>query len=439
MEQPQVLAVRDSARVRAQHVVGDAERGRREQVLPVPVRGERTRLADQPVDHVPVVDPVLAATTQPRHPFHHPLGVPHLDVLGVQPNVHALTDQPARHRVRVPLDVDRAARIHLGLDAARRLEPTRRQRAEVFHLLGLLGTAVGVELSEQVPEVVLVRLAAGEVATGAEHQLLVERPLEAVVALFDVPVLVAVPGLDRLPFEAVVLQQRLVPLGELRTRRARRDRGREPVRAVNERHAAEFRQRVLQPVGQRLERLGEAHRAGLPVRVRQHEVVDQVLERLAVDGHPQVGQVREVGRAQPTGRVDLGEEHFLRGPVGGPPGLDPPLERAELSVGEPPGVLPLELPEEGQRFQPRVEGQSLDDTGPDVLERVRVSAPGVRHPYLAGEPAEPAVLACGLGIHPGPEGRDRGGRALRVEAPQSENLLVGGEHAEPSTTWVRSG
>jgi hypothetical protein len=438
-EQPQVLPVGPVRHPRPQHVVGDAERGRREQVVAVPVRRERTRLADQPVDHVPVVDPVLAAAPQPRHPLHQLLRVPHLHVLGVQPHLDPLADQPARHRVRVPADVDRAPRVHPHLDPARRLEPTRRQRTQVLHLPGLLLPAVRVQLAEQVAEVVLVRRAAGEVPAAAEHQLLVEGLLEPPVPLLHVPVLVPVPGPDRLPLQAVVPQQRLVPLCELRTRRPPRDRGREPVGAVDGRHPAQLRQGVLQPVGQRLERLGEADGPGLPVRVRQDEVVDQVVERLAVDRDPQVGHVREVGGAQPAGRVDLGEEHLLRRAVGGPPRLDPPLEGAELPVREPPGVLPLELPEQGQRLQPRVEGQSFLDAGPDVGERVRVGTPRVRHPYLAGEPAEPAVLACGLGIHPGPGGGESGGRALRVQPPQPTDLLIGREHAEPSTTWVRSG
>jgi hypothetical protein len=436
-EKPQVLAVRTSGHTRPQHVVGDPERGRREQVVPVPIRRERTRLADQPVDHVPVRDPVLAATTQARHPFHDLLRVPHLHVLGVQTHLDPFTDQPAGHRVHVAAHADRATRIHLRPDAAHRLESTRRQRAQQLHLLSLLRDPVRVQLVEQITEVLLVGFAAGEVPAGAEHQLLIERPFEAMVALFDVAVLVPVPGLDRLPFEAVVLQQRSIPLGELRTGRTRRDRGGETVGAVNEGHAAEFRQRVLQPVGERLERLGEADRHGLPVRVGQHEVVDQVIERPAVDSHPQVGHVREVGRTQTTGRVDLGEEHFLRRAAHGPPRLDPPLERAELTIREAPGMFSLELPEQGQRLQPGIEGQSFDDARPDIGERVRVSAPGMRHPYLAGEPAEPAVLTCGLGIHARPEGGDRSGCAPRVQPPQSPNLLIRGEHAEPSITWVR--
>lgn len=387
---------------------------------------------------MPVVDPVLTATPQTRHLFHHLLRVPHFHLLGVQPHLDPFTDQPTRYRIRVPTDVDCAARVHSRLDAAGRLEPTRRQRTQLLHLPGLLLRPVRVELSEQFAQVLLVRFAAGEVPTAAEHQLLIQRLLEPPVPLLDVPVLVAVPGLNRLPVETVVREQRPIPLGELGAGRPRRDRRGEPVGAVNGGHTAQFGQRVLQPVGQRLERLGEAHRAGLPVRVGQDEVVDQVRKRLTVDGHPQVRHVREVGGTQPTGRVDLGEEHFLRRSVGRSPRLDAPLERAQLAVGEPSGVLALELPEQGQRFQPRIEGQSLDDAGPDVGEGVRVSAPGMRHPYLAGEPVEPAVLAGGLGIHARPQGGDSSGCAPRVQLSQAPNLLIGREHAEPSTTWVRS-
>jgi len=435
-EQAQVFLVRPRRHPTSQHVVGDPERGRREQVVPVPVRRERPRLADQPVDHVPVVDPVLAAATQPRHLLHPRLRVPHLHVLGVQAHLDPLADQPARHRVRVLVHANRAPRRHRHRHPTRGLEPAPRQRTQVLHLLGQLHTPVRVPLLEQLAEERLVAPPAREVPAGAEHQLLVECPLEPVVPLLDVAVLVAAPGLDRLPFEAVVREQRLIPPGELRPGRARRDRGRESVGAVNGGHTAEFRQGVLQPLGERLERLGEAHRAGLPVRGGEDEVVDQVVERLAGDGHPQFGQVREVGGTQPTGRVDLGEEHFLRRSVARPPGLDPPLEGAELPVGKPPGVFPLEVLEQGQSLQPRVEGQSLDDAGPDGVERVQVGASGMRHPCLAGEPGEPAVLACGLGIHPGPEGGDRAGRAPRVQSPQLANLLIRDTHAEPSKPWV---
>jgi hypothetical protein len=113
-------------------------------------------------------------------------------------------------------------------------------------------------------------------------------------------------------------------------------------------------------------------------------MVDQVVERLAGNGHSQTRHVREVGCTHPTGRVNLGKEHFPRGTVSGPPCLHPPLEGAELSVGKPPGMLALEVLEEGQCLQSRVEGQPLGDAGPDGGERVRVRASGTGHPYLAG-------------------------------------------------------
>ncbi len=323
------------------------------------------------------------------------------------------------------MHTNRAPRRHLHLHTTRCLETIPRQRTQWLHLLGQLHTPVPVQFLEQIAEERLVARPAREVPAVAKHQLLVECSLEPVVSLLDVAVLIAMPGLDRLPLEAVMREQRLIPLGELRA-------GREPVGAVNGGHATQFRQRILQPLSECLERLGETDGAGLPVRVGQHEVVDQGIERLTGDGHSQTGHVREVGGAQPAGRVDLGEEHFLRRTVAGPPRLDPPLEGAELSVGKPPGVFALEMREEGQRLQSRVEGQSLGDTGPDGVERVRVGTSGMRHPCLAGEPGEPAVLACGLGIHPGPEGGDSARRAPRVQSPQLANLLIRDTHAEPS-------
>jgi hypothetical protein len=133
---------------------------------------------------------------------------------------------------------------------------------------------------------------------------------------------------DRLPLQAVVPQQRLVAALKGRSITARRDGGRQGVGAMHPRNAAQLGQGVLQAVAEALEALAEAHAAGLPVRVGQHEVVDQVRKRLAVDGHLQAGRVREIGSAQTAGRMDLAEEDFLGRPVQGPPLLDVPLQGA---------------------------------------------------------------------------------------------------------------
>ena len=113
------------------------------------------------------------------------------------------------------------------------------------------------------------------------------------------------------------------------------------------------------PFAEALAALGEADRAGLPVRVGQHEVVDQVVERAAVDGHAQVGAVGEVAGAQPAGVMHLGEEDLLGRPVQGPPLLDAPLQGPQLAVGEAAGEAALQVGEQGLGLQAGVELQLL--------------------------------------------------------------------------------
>lgn len=112
MQNPQVLLGRPRRLLHAQHVVGHAKVTAGKQFVPVAIIGERPRLADQPVDDVPVVDPLLATSAQTRHLVPQLLGVPHLNHLGVQAGLHFLADQPAGHRVDVPLHFDDAARFH---------------------------------------------------------------------------------------------------------------------------------------------------------------------------------------------------------------------------------------------------------------------------------------------------------------------------------------
>jgi hypothetical protein len=117
VQNAQVLPGRTRRVLLDQPVVDQAEAARREQLVAVAIAGERPRLTHQPVDDVPVGDPVLAPATQPRQALHQALGVPDLDVVGVQPGLHPFPDQTAGHRVRVAADVDGAATIHPHRDA----------------------------------------------------------------------------------------------------------------------------------------------------------------------------------------------------------------------------------------------------------------------------------------------------------------------------------
>ena len=123
----------------------------------VAVVHKRPRLAHQPVDHVTIIDPVLAAATQTRHPLHTLLRVPHLDLLGADPRLHPLTDQTARHRVDVALDMNRAAPVHTHRPPLARFQTPRRQRPQQRQLLGQTLLPIAVELLEQTPQECLIR------------------------------------------------------------------------------------------------------------------------------------------------------------------------------------------------------------------------------------------------------------------------------------------
>jgi hypothetical protein len=219
-----------------------------------------------------------------------------------------------------------------------------------------LPTAVG--LLEQPPHEGRVVLAAGKVPAAPQHQGLVQRPLELPVALLDVAVLVALAGLDRLAVQAVVLQQGLVAsLERLGPGHPRLDGRRQPVGAVQDRHAAQLPQGVLQALAEALQAFRETDGSRLPIGVGEHEVVDQVGERAAEDGHAQVGAVGEVAGTQAAGVMHLGEEDLLGRPVQGPPPLDPPLQGAELPVVKTVGEPPPQVGQQGLGLQPGVQAQ----------------------------------------------------------------------------------
>jgi hypothetical protein len=117
VQDAQVLLGRPLRLLLDQPVIDEAEATGGEQVVAVAVVGKRPRLAHQPVDDVPVVDAVVAPATQARQALDLPLGIPDLDVVGVQARLDPFADQPARHRVGVAGDVEGAARIHSHVDA----------------------------------------------------------------------------------------------------------------------------------------------------------------------------------------------------------------------------------------------------------------------------------------------------------------------------------
>jgi len=174
------------------------------------------------------------------------------------------------------------------------IELAGRQLAEAGLFLSELVGSRGVPLVHQSAEELFVLFTAGEVAAPAQQERLIDGGLQVAVRRFDVAVLMRLAGIGPLRLDLVVVHQvaitraKLAILGEVVHRCA------EAVAAVPARHAAQLPQRFLESAAERLERLREADRDKLPIRVREREVIQQVVEWLAGDRDAQRVHVREV-------------------------------------------------------------------------------------------------------------------------------------------------
>jgi hypothetical protein len=174
----EILPVRPRRLRFVQQVVGGAETARREQLLAVAVVGQGAGLADQRVDHVPVIDPLLLPPAQPRQRLHQLLSVPHFHVLHVDAHLDADADQATVHRVGVVLHVDGAAARHRYTQTLARFQTPRRQRPQQGLLLGQPRRPARVALPTHFTQERRVRFPISKVPAAAQHQRLVYRILE---------------------------------------------------------------------------------------------------------------------------------------------------------------------------------------------------------------------------------------------------------------------
>jgi hypothetical protein len=379
---------------------------------------------------MPVVDQRLVPTPQTRHLLQPLLGIPHLQVLRVQPHFDHFTNQSARHRIRVPLDVQRAAAVHPTLHLPERLQPPLRQGPQDRQLLGQPRAPAGIELTEQLPQEGAVLVTAGEVPTAPQQQRLLHGLLEAMVPLLDVAVLVGVVRLDLLGDQPIMIHQALVTLREVLLLGQVVDRRAQPVGSMPLGHAAQFPQRILQALTQALEALREADRRRLPVRVAQHEVVDQVVERLTLDAHAQAAHAREVRGRQPARFVHLGEEHLLRWPGQRSPAPHLPLQAPQLPVRELARMAPLQLAEDRLGLQARLIHQHRLHLLPNTDERIDARPPVVRPRRCARQLPQPPILPRRLLVHVRPRCRRRQ-RLAAGQQPQQLPYLPVRDHRKP--------
>jgi hypothetical protein len=288
VQDPQVFPVRLTRCAFAQHVVGQAEPARREQLIAVLIVGEGARLAHQPVDDVPIIDARLLLATQARQPLAAALAVPHFQVLGVDPNIDALAPEPAVHRVEFALHANQAAFRHRHRHALATLLAALRQRSQQGPLLLQTLLPARVPPLRHLPQQGQVLRPAGEIPTATQQQCLLHRLLQVPMRRFRVAVLVTRRRVRLLHHQAVMPRQLLVTSRELTLVRQVVHRRAQPIAAMPLGQAAQLPQRILQALAQTLETLREADRHRLPVRVGQHEVIHQVVERLTADGHAQL-------------------------------------------------------------------------------------------------------------------------------------------------------
>jgi hypothetical protein len=431
-EDLQILLDRAARPPVLQDVVGDPEPAGRKHRVAVAVLLKRSRLAHQPVDDVAVLDAMLASAPQPGETVNLAGAVPDFKGLGHDMNIDKLTDQPAGQRVGVAADVDRAPRIDPGLEPAGHLQPARRQGRQHGPLFIEALLSVGIAPGHELLEERLIVASAGEIAAPAEHQGLVDGLLEAVMTLLDVTIFVGLAWPDRLGFEAVMRHQGLVSPREHLGLRIGVDRRGQAIGAVPPGNSSQFPQGVLQPFAEALETLGEADRAGFPVGIGQHEVIDQVVERFAGDGHAEGAHSGEIALGEPPRLVGLCEEHLPGRPFQGAPLLDPALQATELDVGETSGMAPLQVVEEGLGLEPRVEPELVDEFGPDVLERVLPGPPGAWDAPLTGERVGVAVLACRLLVDAGLVGGLSEGVFGLDQLPQPPEQAIGDHPYAPA-------
>ena len=134
-------------------------------------------------------------------------------------------------------------------------------------------------------------------------------------------------------------------------------------------------------------------------------MIDQVIEGLTPGRHAQARHEREVGLGALARPVALREEYLPRRFFRGPPVLHAPLQRAQLTVGEPARITPLQVVEERLRFKSRIKLKPGANLLPHLCKRILARAPRVRLADFARQLVQLHVLARRLLVHPRLVGR----------------------------------
>jgi hypothetical protein len=225
------------------------------------------------------------------------------------------------------LDPNRAHAADPHPRALERLQSCRRQRSAARQVRSHLGDPTTVPGGHQLTQPPFVRRTAGKVPTATQQQSLRDRLLEVPMRGLGVAVFMPAVRIGRLRGHAIMGQKRLVVGRELLRVPVLMHGQRHPVRPMTLRYRPQRPHRILPAAAETREALGGTHRHVLPVRMRQHEVINQMVERLALKGHLDLIHRRKIRRRQPARWMLLGEKNLLGRTVLGLPLPDTPFQR----------------------------------------------------------------------------------------------------------------
>ena len=215
VENLQVFTARTGRSGAQKFVIGHAETDAREQVVSPTVVLESARLANEAVDHMPVVDSMLVLAVQTRQTFGASLGVPDFKMFGENADRDLFADQPTRDAVGVLPDANRARIAHRHLDGAEKGQRLGGKGAEGFAFFLEPLSSACVLLLEHAVEKRLILFSAGEVAASAKQQRLVDGSFQMAVKAFTVAVFMRASWVRLGRLDVVMQHQSAEPVGEI--------------------------------------------------------------------------------------------------------------------------------------------------------------------------------------------------------------------------------
>jgi hypothetical protein len=162
---------------------------------------------------------------------------------------------------------------------------------------------------------------------------------------------------------------------------------------------AQVPQGRLQTLRQGLERLRCTERHRLPVRVGQHEVVNQMIQRLLGDRDAERVHAREIRRGEVARLMDLAKHHLAVGAGEGPPLSHPPLEGPAMRIEKPTRMLVANPVEQCLGQKPGLGPQPFFDRRPNIGERIDPRAVSARRFSRTRQLPMIAVMSGGLLTH----------------------------------------